>query len=148
MKTQAEVDTLYQYFPMLLRVLGYASFHDVLDRQLALVEGDALSVNQIGARIPYWFKDKIAHERPELALDSARIDWAAVRAGIVHDIPALDTQLRHLDVATLAQRRFKLQPHLHLFSLSGDLFSLRDQLLGFPVEHWQERALPRVQRRG
>lgn len=128
------LSVLHENFPLLTRVLGYSTFNQKMAIPFLLDHPPKdFALCRLGEKLPAWIREKFPLEKGWKYF--AQIDWAANQSFWMGSFLQLELPLE----GTLA-----LQPHAHLFSFPGDLFSFRETLLKEGVEYWQIHALPAV----
>src|SRR5260370_3432226 len=110
------IDAVSEDFPALNTVLGSEIFDSLVLAYLRDNPSTSFTLRNLGSRLPAWLRDhpELVPDRPELAMDTVRLEWAYVEA---FDRAAL----LPVDAAGFAefdaQTRLRLQPHLQLLNL-------------------------------
>lgn len=130
-----------QNFPTVTRLFGYEAFHqELVVPYLTAHPPSHWALCRLGEAFPHWLEKNYQAQDRYLVCHAAQIDWAANHAFWTDSLPIIDfTALSSEEM--LSQKLF-LQPHIHLFSLQGDLFSFRDNFLEHPPEHYDSNQFP------
>jgi hypothetical protein len=128
------ITALTEDYPALEAVLGAAAFDLLARSYLAAHPSRSFTLRNLGSRLPAWLAahPEFAGDRPELACDVARLEWAYAEAFDLAEVAPLDAEeLARLDDGS----RIGLQPHLQLLALH---YPVDDLVLD--VHHNQTRA--------
>lgn len=141
------LSNLHEIFPFLTRLFGYELFNQTIGvPYLIKYPPNQWSLNTLGSRLPKWIEEDYHEEDRELVLNAAKIDCAFNDAFLVHTMPAL--QLSQLpdpnDISSLLNLNLFLQPHLHLFRFSHDLFALRKEMIKKEGDYWIDHDFPEL----
>ncbi|MFZ0565253.1 MAG: DNA-binding domain-containing protein [Chlamydiales bacterium] len=135
---------LHENFPTVTRLFGYLPFNEQIaipyllkhpPKQWALCE--------LGQDLPDWIEKNYKGDDKRLVRSFAQIDAAAQKAFWVGNLPSM-----HFEPLENDQRLttpIRLQPHVHLFELKGDLFSFREVFLQEEVNYWNDHPFPKME---
>lgn len=135
------IKCLQESFPMVLRLFGYEGFN----QQIAIPYLTAnpprhWALCRLGDTLPQWIQRSYLENDRDLVEQAARMDWAAQAAFWIKALPPVD--FAHLTPQERLHKPLALQPHIHLFSLQGDLFSFRETFLEKEPEYWNDHPFP------
>jgi hypothetical protein len=121
------LDSLYDDFPGLRAVLGERAFRRLSRAYLADCPSRSFTLRDLGSRLVEWLErnPQCGGNRPTLALDMVRLEWAHIEA---FD-SAADKVLGPEDLLELdADFRASLQPYVRLLALQYPVDDLRIQV--------------------
>jgi hypothetical protein len=128
---------LHQNFPILTRLFGYTDFNLSIGMPfLTKYPSRHWSLSQLGDQLPTWLDEYYTAEDKALIVSTAEVDWA------YQTIFFAPTPFFLPPSIDLISKKLSLQPHLKLFNLPFDIFSLRKALLKEEVEFWMESDFP------
>ncbi len=128
---------IQEQYPALLRLFGYSDFNQVIvEPYLLKYYPNHWSLSALGSRLPRWIEEEYLDEDRVIIRPMAMIEEAYERLWYV---PALPTLKRGEESHSLY-----IQPYIALFALDADFFSFREQLIGYPVTHWEENDFPEI----
>jgi hypothetical protein len=140
------LNTLHEIFPYLVRLFGYSEFNQKIGiPYLEKFPPHDWSLNTLGDLLPIWVEKNYQGPDKSLIFDVARIDWAYNDAFLAPQNSPLQT---NLEPEKIFQKVIHLQPHVHLFSLHSDLFSLREEFLKQEPDYWLHHDFPKNGRKG
>ncbi len=128
--------TLQQIYPFLTGLLG----HDAFNQQIAVpylqrYQPRHWSVDSIGEFLPDWVSDFYHADNKLLAQEAVCIDWAFHQS-----FKASQGASLAVDPEGVFSTRLFLQPHVHLFRFTKNLFQMREQILKQqPLENLNEK---------
>ena len=130
---------LQQNFPTVTRLFSTESFDQELAvPYLAAHPPSHWALSRLGETFPQWLEMHYHAQDRYLVTHAAQIDWAANHAFWVGSLPP--AELTSLSV----KQNLVLQPHIHLFSLEGDLLSFREVMLENPPEYYNLNPFPSI----
>lgn len=133
--------TMQDIFPLVVRLFGYSNFNLKLAMPfLEKYRPHHWSLSYIGEKFPHWIEKEYHQDDKDLVLNAARIDLAYNHSFLTYILPSLKEE----NLSSLSSNKLYLQPHIHLFSFSFDLFSFRDLMLKEDVEHWLKNDFPKL----
>jgi Putative DNA-binding domain len=145
------LNNMQESFPLVTRLFGYRDFNFHLAIPYLLKYPPChWSLNSLGDLLPRWVEEEYQASDKKLVLDTSRIDVAFSQSFVAPLRQPL--QVANLaengDLTALLDYTLYLQPHLHLFELSSDLFSFRAEFLKKAPEHWVENDFPPLAKEG
>lgn len=133
------LNTLQEYFPTITRLFGYHDFNTTIAIPYLLkFPPDTWSLAILGKKLPGWVKTYYQAEDRDLVYDAAVLDAAFHALFFISPLPAVTADMSN----ELLEKKFYLQPHVHLFKHPYDFFSFRKDLNKEPVEHWLDNDFP------
>ncbi len=130
-------------YPTVSRLFGYDSFHQQLVvPYLTAHPPSHWALCRLGETFPQWLEMHYHAGDRYLVTSTAQIDRAAGQAFWARALPPID--FASLSPEEKLSQHLVLQPHIHLFSLQGDLFTFRDAFLQHPAEYYNTNAFPTV----
>lgn len=136
------LSTLHKTFPLVVRLYGYRDFNDTIAvPYLQKYISNHWSLSHLGNRLPQWVENDYFGEDKPLILSATLIDWAYNIVFLEkHEAPLINED----DLSTIFEKKAKLQPHIHLFSMPNNLFQFREQLIAQEPEYWDENPFPKL----
>lgn len=124
-------------FPFVVRLFGYEAFNELIAKPYLLKYPPShWSLNELGKNLPKWITRFYKETDKELIYEAALIDEAYDRLFFAGHLPKIKKMKK--------QQKLFLQPTLALFTLSSNLFDLREKLLKNSVEYWEENPFPSI----
>ena len=134
---------LQQNFPTVTRLFSIESFdHELAVPYLTAHPPSHWALCRLGETFPQWLEKHYHADDRYLVTHAAQIDWAANHAFWAGSLPSAELTSQSPE-GTLSQNLI-LQPHIHLFSLEGDLLSLREAMLEHPPEYYNTNPFPSI----
>ncbi len=121
------LDSLYEDFPGLRTVIGERAFHRLSRAYLNDCPSRSFTLRDLGSRLPEWLQRNPSYggNRPALAIDMSRLEWAHTEA---FD-NAAEEALGPEDLIELGSDfRTRLQPYIRLLELNYPVDDLRIQV--------------------
>lgn len=135
---------MHDSFPFLIRLFGYTSFNqDIAMPYLTACPSDDWSLATLGSRLVVWLKENYHESDRDLVLMAASIDSGYNAAFIARQDP-----FPNPEDPEIFSKVFFLQPHVLLFDLDDDLFSVRKEFLKEEPQVWLEKPFPPMPEEG
>lgn len=141
------LSTMQEAFPFATRLFGYHDFNQLLAvPYLTKYPPRHWSLNLLGDRFPQWVQEEYQATDKALIYQTALIDWAYGASFCAEQRLALNLDNLPIpgDISSVTDKTLYLQPHIHLFKLNSDLFSVRDEFLKHDPDYWVENDFPPV----
>lgn len=128
---------LHQNFPTLTRLFGYTDFNQTIGMPfLTKFPSSHWSLSKLGDNLSTWINEYYSEKDKDLIYHTAELDYAYQSLFFAPPPAKFPLSLNHYS------KKLNIQPHLKLFNLPFDLFSLRSSLLKEEVDFWTEAAFP------
>ena len=98
----------------------------------------------IGYRLQDFIQEEYKGNDKELIYQAVKLDWSFTHSFIVESFPPLTTE--QLPALEISKDKLFLQPHIHLFSLSYDLFQYRVDFLKQEPDYWIDNDFPKLEK--
>lgn len=131
------LSVMQDIFPFVTRLFGYEEFNkQIAEPYLLKYPPSHWSLNELGRNLPNWINKYYKEEDKQLVYEASLIDEAYDRLFYAGHLPKIKKMKK--------QQKLFLQPTLALFSLSSNLFQLRETFLKEDVEYWLENDFPSI----
>lgn len=124
-------------FPFVVCLFGDEEFNKkIAEPYLLKYPPSHWSLNELGKNLPNWIDKNYKEEDKQLIYEAALVDEAYDRLFFAGHLPKIEKMKK--------QQKLFLQPTLALFSLSSNLFELRQTFLKKDLEYWEENEFPSI----
>lgn len=137
------IKAMQDNFPTVFRLFGEGPFQwDLCVPYLSVYPPEHWAIFRLGEKFPEWLSTHYHAEDRTLVLTCAAIDAAVGHAYWCAQRPVVNFE--HMSQKEILNQKLFLQPFIHLFELSADFFSFRENLLKNPSEHYNANAFPQM----
>lgn len=139
------LNTLHESFPLVTRLFGYYAFNEeIAVPYLVKYPPHHWSLSLLGEHLPHWIQSDYKAADGPLVYNAACLDQAFNAAFIALQKPALNLRQgeQNIDMETLLTLPLFLQPHIHLFHWTYDLFAFRQAFIKQEVDYWTDNDFP------
>ncbi len=136
---------LQENFPFVTRLFGHKAFNErIATPYIAENPPSHWALNQLGDTLHAFLEKNYSEDDRELVLAAVEIDWNMQKSFWIG-------AKRPADFSTLSEELLEeplsLQPHIHLFHYTADLFTFREKMMEQEVEYWNDHPFPELTRR-
>ncbi|MCB1111676.1 MAG: putative DNA-binding domain-containing protein [Chlamydiales bacterium] len=142
---------LQDTYALTVRLFGYREFNEkIAIPYLVKHPPHHWSLDALGDHLPEWVHDAYHENDKPLISEAVAIDHAFNHAFTAAEYTPINrlSVTKQSDFSELLNQKVFLQPHLHLFKLTYDLFPFRAQMLDESPDYWVDHDFPPLDKEG